>query len=40
MLKIVLWKDGDNKITKNAETEQGPFTTPMDQGKTISRDRV
>lgn len=29
----ILLKDGDNKVTQNAQAEQGPFTAPMDQGK-------
>lgn len=35
----ILLKDGDNKVTENAEAEQGLFMAPMDQEKRISRDK-
>lgn len=35
----ILLKDGDNKVTENAEAEQGLFTAPMDLGKRINRDK-
>lgn len=35
----ILLKNGDNKVTENAEAEQGLFTEPMDQGTRISRDK-
>lgn len=35
----ILLKNGDNKVTENAEAEQGLFTAPMDQGTRISRDK-
>lgn len=35
----ILLKDGDNKVTENAEAEQGLFMAPMDQGTSKSRDK-
>lgn len=35
----ILLKDGNNKVTENAEAEQGLFTAPMDLGKRINRDK-